>query len=143
MRKVFFSFHYGRDKWRVGVVRNSNVAGKAFENPYYDRAGWEAVKKKGDSAIKAWIDSQIKGTSVTAVLVGQETSTRKWVKYEIDETIRLGHGLIAIDISHIKNEKKEVDTTGPNPVPKYYSYYQWNNHNGRENLGDWIEKAAV
>lgn len=142
MRKVFFSFHFARDAWRVSQVRNSNRIGAGFENPYFDRAGWESVKQKGDNVIKEWIDSQIKGTSVTVVLIGHETSTRKWVKYEIARTLELGHGLIGIDISKIKNQKGETDLTGLNPLPAGYTRYQWNNDNGRENLGTWIEAAA-
>lgn len=142
MRKVFFSFHFARDSWRVSQVRNSNVIGTGFENPYYDRAGWEEVKQKGDAVIKNWIDGQIKGTSVTVVLIGKETATRKWVKYEIARTLELGHGLIGIDISKIKDQSGAIDNTGVNPLPPGYTRYAWNNDNGRENLGTWIEKAA-
>ena len=143
MRKVFFSFHFARDSWRVSQVRNSNLIGAGFENPYYDRAGWEEVKQKGDAMIKNWIDSQIKGTSVTVVLIGKETSTRKWVKYEIARTLELGHGLIGIDISKIKNQSGATDETGVNPLPLGYTRYAWNNDNGRMNLGTWIENAAM
>lgn len=30
-RRTFFSFHHGRDSWRVGQVRNSWVVGKDRE----------------------------------------------------------------------------------------------------------------
>ncbi|TDN42287.1 TIR-like protein DUF1863 [Curtobacterium flaccumfaciens] len=142
MRKVFFSFHFERDAWRVGQVRNSNVVGEGFVNPYYDRAAWETIKKGSDAAIKKWIDGQIKGTSVTAVLIGSETASRKWVQYEIEETIRQGHGLIGIDISKIKDKDLQTDPTGVNPLPVGTPYYAWNRDNGRENLGTWIEEAA-
>lgn len=142
MRKVFFSFHFERDAWRVGQVRNSNVVGTGFINPFYDRAAWETVKKSGDAAIKRWIDEQIRGTSVTAVLVGGQTASRKWVKYEIEETLRQGHGIIGIDISKIRNEARETDATGANPLPAGTPYYAWNNDDGRTNLGSWIESAA-
>lgn len=142
MRKVFFSFHYKRDAWRVGQVRNSNMIGTGFQNPFYDRAAWEEVKQQGDRVIKNWIDSQIKGTSVTAVLIGAQTASRKWVKYEIEETLRQGHGLIGIDISKIKDQNGQTDTTGTNPLPVGTPYYAWNNDNGRANLGTWIENAA-
>jgi len=49
----------------------------------WDAAAWEEVKKKGDEAIKRWIDKQLEGTSVTAVLIEAETSKRKYVLYEI------------------------------------------------------------
>jgi hypothetical protein len=141
-RKVFFSFHFDRDAWRVAQVRNSNVVSGYEQNPFYDKAGWEAIKKGGDAAIRRWIDDQLKGTSVTVVLIGEETSRRRWVKYEIEQTVASAKGLLGIDISKIKNSDGKTDETGANPLPSGYPYYRWNKDNGRENLGKWIEEAA-
>ena len=38
---------------------------------------------------------------VTVILVGANTYRRKWVKYEIDQNIARGNGLLTIDISKI------------------------------------------
>jgi len=141
-RKVFFSFHYSRDSWRVSQVRNCNVITSYDKSPFYDKADWEAIKKDGDQAIKNWIEKQLAGTSVTVVLIGKETASRRWVKYEIQRSIELGKGLIGVDIYKIKNQHGEMDPPGLNPLPTGYKRYQWNNDNGRENLGKWIEKAA-
>mgnify|MGYP000958411919 FL=1 len=141
-RRVFFSFHYDRDSWRVSQVRNSNVVSGYDKSPFYDKAGWESIKRQGDQAIKNWIDNQLKGTSVTVVLIGKETASRTWVKYEIQKSIELGKGLIGIDISKISNQRGETDETGSNPLPAGYKKYLWNSDNGRENLGKWIEQAA-
>jgi hypothetical protein len=141
-RKVFFSFHFQRDCRRVNVVRNAEVIG-GLEKSVLDRAEWEKVKRNGDDAVRRWIDSQLKGTSVTAVLVGRETGNRKWVKYEVQKSIELGKGLIAIDISKIKDTDGSTANRGPNPVPSRYPLYLWNNGHGQKNLGRWIEKAAI
>lgn len=141
-RKVFFSFHYDRDSWRVAQVRNSNVVSSYAKNPFFDKADWESIKRQGDDAIKAWIDDQLKGTSVTVVLLGKETGNRKWVKYEIQQSVALGKGLIGIDISKIKDSQGQTDETGPNPLPKGTPYYGWNKAEGAKNLGAWIEAAA-
>jgi hypothetical protein len=77
------------------------------------------------------------------VLIGKETSTRRWVKYEIKRSIQLRKGLIGIDISKIKDREGDTDPTGDNPLPTGYRKYLWNNENGRENLGKWIEAAAI
>jgi hypothetical protein len=45
-RKVFFSFHYSRDVWRVAKVRNSNVISNYEKNPFYDKAEWEQIKRQ-------------------------------------------------------------------------------------------------
>lgn len=141
-RKVFFSFHYSRDAWRVGQVRNCNVISQLEKSPFYDKAEWESIKRQGDQAVRNWIDAQLKGTSVTVVLVGKETASRKWVKYEIEKSVELGKGLIGIDISKIKDRYGETDDTGTNPLPAGYPLYLWNKNNGAENLGKWIDKAA-
>ena len=137
-RRVFFSFKY-EDVSRAMVVRNSWVTKDAAG--YIDAADFEELKKKGDTAIKNWIDNQLKGTSVTVVLVGKETCDSRWVKYEIEKSIEIGNGLIGIDVSKIKDlQGNTSERCGQ--IPKGYSFYLWNSEEGYKNLGDWIEKAA-
>ena len=90
-RKVFFSFKY-EDVSRAMVVRNSWVTKDKESAGFIDKAEFEEVKKKGDQAIKNWIDSQLKGTSVTVVLVGEKTCDSKWVKYEIEKSVSKSYG---------------------------------------------------
>ncbi|WP_350355642.1 TIR domain-containing protein [Serratia symbiotica] len=45
------------------------------------------------------------GTSVTVVLIGATTNQSKWVKYEIDQSIEHGNGILTIDISKIADLK--------------------------------------
>jgi hypothetical protein len=141
-RQVFFSFHYDRDHWRVSIVRNSQVVSGYSQNPFYDKAEWEKIKRKGDNAIRSWIDTQMQGSSVTVVLLGKETGSRRWVKYEIKRSQELGKGLIGVDISHIRNQHGETDERGPNPLPTSTPVYLWNKESGGKNLGRWIEAAA-
>jgi hypothetical protein len=140
-RRVFFSFKYKNDVSRAMVVRNSWVTQGKESAGFIDSADFEALKKKGDTAIKNWIDKQLEGTSVTVVLVGEKTCSSRWVKYEIQKSIDEGKGLLGIDISKIKDlQKKTTERCGK--IPKGYHFYLWNNDKGHENLGDWIEKAA-
>lgn len=141
-RKVFFSFHFARDSWRVGKVRNCTAIGNFEKTPFYDKADWENIKRQGDQAIKNWIDRQLTGTSVTVVLIGAETYKRRWVKYEIAKSIEMGKGLLGINISGIKDRNGDTDTMGSNPLPIGYPLYKWNHNNGAENLGNWIDEAA-
>jgi hypothetical protein len=142
-RKVFFSFHFERDAWRVGIVRNSAVISSLDKPPYYDKADWEALKRQGDQAVQRWIDNQLAGTSVTVVLIGAETYKRRWVKYEIAKSLALGKGLFGVNISGIKDRHGNTDIMGQNPLPNGYPVYKWNHNNGAENLGRWIEAAAL
>ncbi len=142
-RKIFFSFHYERDSWRVSQVRNSAVIAKYEKTPFYDKAKWEQIKREGDQAIKNWIDAQLIGTSVTVVLIGKETAARKWVKYEIEKSISEGKGLIGVHITGLKDQYgKTEDSLGANPLPSGYPVYKWNHDKGAERLADWVEKAA-
>lgn len=142
-RRVFFSFHYERDVWRASVVRNSWVTKPDRESAgFFDAGMWEEAKKKGDAAIKKLIDDALVGTTVTAVLIGAQTSTRTYVKYEIDRSIARGNGLLGIRIHNIKDKEGKTDTWGANPLPSGYAVYDWVNDNGYENLGAWVEAAA-
>lgn len=139
-RHVFFSFKY-KDVTRAMVVRNSWVAQGKEAAGFIDAAAFEEVKKRGDKAIQDWIDSQLEGTSVTVVLVGAETCSSRWVKYEIEASIARGKGLLGIDVSKIKDfEGNTSERCGK--IPKGYEFYLWNNDDGYKNMGDWIEKAA-
>lgn len=48
-RKVFYSFHYIPDCWRVSQIRN---IGAIEDNKPASDNDWEEVKKGGDSGIK-------------------------------------------------------------------------------------------
>lgn len=139
-RRVFFSFEYS-DVSRAMVVRNSWVTQGREAAGFVDAADFEAIKKKGDAAVKTWIDGQLRGTSVTAVLVGANTCGSRFVKYEIEKSKQIGNGLLGIDISKIKDlQGRTTERCGQIPVG--YPFYLWNKHDGYKNMGAWIESAA-
>lgn len=140
-RKVFFSFKY-EDVHRAMNVRNSNVLTGVMKSGFIDKADFEKVEREGDRAIKTWIDKQLNGTSVTVVLVGANTDKSKWVKYEIEQSIARGNGILTIDISKIRDLNEQTTTCCALRV-KGYPHYQWNNNKGRENLGQWVDDAAT
>jgi hypothetical protein len=139
-RRVFFSFKYG-DVSRAMVVRNSWVTLGREAAGFIDAANFEALKRKGDPAIQNWIDGQLRGTSVTVILVGAQTCTSRWVKYEIAKSKVIGNGLLGIDISKIKDLKGQTSERCGR-IPEGYDFYLWNNQDGYHNMGGWIEKAA-
>lgn len=151
-RKLFFSFHFGRDAWRAGQVRNSDLIPNEDEHGFIDAADWEEVKRKGEVSIKAWIDGQLEGTTVTVVLIGAETHTRKWVNYEIRESWKRGNAIIGLRIHQVKNPDQSTDTAGINPLDRTLftdgtalssvcPTYDWVSNDGRNNLGTWAEEA--
>jgi hypothetical protein len=156
-RKVFFSFHYERDAQRAAVVRNHATTKEHDEAAgYVDKAAWESIERQGDAAIKKWIAEQLKGTSVTVVLIGPETSSRKWVKYELQESYAKGNGLLGVTLHNIKDFSGKTDTAGAAQFGSlgnksgndiYFSSvaktYDWVLNDGYNNFGNWIEEAAA
>jgi len=139
-RKVFFSFKYD-DVHRAMNVRNSNVIGGVVKSGFIDKADFEKVERQGDKAIKAWIDDQLIGTTVTVVLIGANTNKSKWVRYEIEQSIARGNGLLTVDVSKIADMHGNT-TDCCSLRANGYKHYLWNNESGRENLGAWVEAAA-
>lgn len=130
-----------------------------------DAAAWEQVRRKGDSAVKAWIDKELNGTGVTVVLIGHETANRPFVRYEIEESYRRKNGLLAIHIHDIKNNDKKTSRKGRNPLDDFtamvdhpilgffghkigkgyselFQTFDWVQDDGRRNMATWIEEAA-
>lgn len=141
-RRTFFSFHYGRDVWRASIVRNSPAVDAQAPAGWQDASLWEEAKKKGDDAIRRLINQGLDGTTVTAVLIGAETASRRWVKYEIQRSIDRGNGILGVRIHMLKDKDGNTDRAGE--VPKLvsdngYPVYSWN----RDEFGKWVERAAV
>ena len=156
-RRVFFSFHYDRDIRRVVQVRNSWVVRAQGETqPFLDKADWESIKRAGKQAIEKWIEDQLDGTSVTAVLIGADTYNREWVRHEIKRSYELGKAMLGIYIHNIKDPQTGTDAKGQNPFDYWsvtragqktlfsqlYKTYDWVGNNGYDNFASWIEAAA-
>ncbi len=148
-RKTFFSFHYERDAWRAANVRNSGVLSSDEEYGFIDAADWEKIEREGDAAIKRWIQDQLKNTTVTVVLIGAETASREWVRYEIRESWKRGNAIVGVRINGIKDQDSKTDNLGVNPldVVKFEDgaalsavckTYDWVADKGREHLGEWL-----
>ena len=116
MRKVFFSFHYNNDAWRVQQIRNMGVIEGNIPVSSND---WEEVKRKGDDNIKCWINDAMYYRSCVVVLAGRYTADRKWINYEIEHAWKEGKGIVVVYIHGLKNSFGEQDYQGENPL-KYF-----------------------
>lgn len=128
-RQVFFSFEFGKDVWRAGQVRNM---GKVDESSTFSDNDWEKVKRKSDKDIKTWIDNQMAMRSCIVVLIGETTSTRKWVKYEIEKAYELNKGIVGIYIHKLEDKYGKQTSKGANP---FYSVLT----NGGERLSKYVK----
>lgn len=116
-KRVYFAFHY-QDviDFRANVVRKHNALTSADRAGYFDASIWEESKKKGDLALKRMINSELKNTSVTAVLIGSQTYKRTWVQYEIFKSIEVGNYVLGIHINSIKGKDEKTKSQGANPL---------------------------
>lgn len=141
-RRVFFSFHYEQDVWRATNVRNSTKVDAAAAAGWSDASLWEEAKRKGRREIERLIDAGLRGTSVTAVLIGAETAGRPWVTYEIEKSIEKGNGLLGVRIHQVKDQAGQRGQRGATPAALTdggFHVYDWD----RNNFGRWVEWAAV
>ena len=139
-RRVFFSFHYQRDIFRVNQIRNiPQVTGCAAAG-FYDSSIWEEAKKKSDVAVQKLIDGGLNNTSVTVVCIGEKTAGRKFINYEIQKSIDRGNGIVGVRIHHLEGIDKISDYEGATPAKLTgYNVYRYVDH---DKLAGWIEKAA-
>ena len=132
MRRVFFSFDWD-DVWRVNQVRNNWVTKGNSKAGFADAAEIEEVKKRTDKEIRKWIDEQMKGTSVTCILIGSKTDESKWVKYEIEKSIERKKGLLGVLIHNLKDAAGKSDKKGANPLGEY----------NENDFGETVQKALL
>lgn len=117
-RRVFFSFHYQNDIWRVNQVRNSwrfqHEATREAEG-FFDASLWESSQRRNPDSLKDLIRIGMENTSVTAVLVGSNTFERRWVRYEIAQSIVKGNGLVGIQVHLLRDQFSNASALGPSP----------------------------
>ena len=140
-RRVFFSFDYTYI-WKVNQIRNlPNVVGTAAAG-FQDASLWEEAKKKGDKEIKKMIDKALENTSVTVVFVTYGTTQRKYINYEIDQSLERGNGLVAVQIHHLKDKNGETGSPGAIPTQIEANGFKAYKYTNSEALAKWIEEAA-
>ena len=114
---------------------------------FMDSAEFEKIEKQGEIAILRWIDQQMKGASVTVVLIGSETVNRRYVQYEIDQSWKNGMGLLGIHINALKDQfgKTKKNWGEENYLLRFSNVKTYKPRSFQEiraNIGNWIERAA-
>jgi hypothetical protein len=157
-RKVFYSFHYQDDITRVMTVRNQWVTkGTQTASGVIDKAEFEKIQKIGDDAVKRWIRDQLTGTSATIVLLGANTLSRPFVKYEIVQSIINKNAIIGVRIHSIKDMRTQLASVSENAHVSVGTYrdgsqiyfdsiahgiYDYVSQDGYNNLEKWVEDAV-
>lgn len=117
-KRVFFSFHYQDvSDFRANVVRNHWMTKADREEAgYFDASVWESARRQGETALKRLINAGLEGTSNTCVLVGSDTFSRPWVRYELLKSFRRDNHLFAVHINSVKSKDGTTKALGPNPL---------------------------
>ena len=134
-RRVFFSFHY-EDVWRVNQVRNANVVVGAQDAGFYDHS--EYLERGGASPdyIRRTIREKMADTTVTVILIGENTAERPWVREEIRMSVERRNGLLGIFIHRLRTPQDprpllyELYPTMRPPIPAvppevFFPTYEW------------------
>jgi hypothetical protein len=154
-RQIFYSFHFDNDMFRVQQIRNIGVL---VENKPVSENDWTTIKRGGDISIKKWVDDNLEYKSCLVVLIGSDTSNRKWVKYEIEKAWNYGKAVLGIYIHNLKCPRNGTCSQGANPfdqftfkdnrklssIVKCYNPKSIDTYNDiKNNLEDWIEEAIA
>jgi hypothetical protein len=159
-KRAFYTFHYRPDHWRASQVRN--IGSLEGNSPTTDNE-WESITRGGDDAIQNWIDEQMSGKSCVIVLIGTETSGRKWITYEIIKGWNEKKGVFGIHVHNLKDARQLQSVKGGNPFshvsiggsngpllstivdvydPPYFDSSQAYNYI-RQNLTSWVDAAIA
>lgn len=155
-RRAFFSFHYELDVQRASIVRKSRLT-HGEQLSFIDASLWEEAKRKNSDALRRLINSALENTSVTVVLIGSNTNQRQWVKFELQQSVARGNGIVGVRVNRLKNFSGQTTGNGINPLDqvnvkfatgnvivasRFYKTYDYVLNDGYNNLGTWIEEAA-
>lgn len=93
---MFISFqHEDRDQARGFALLQWN---RYIDFEFRGRHLLSPVNSSNDSYIRSKIRDMMSGTSVTVVLIGQNTKGSDWVKWEVEESKSRGNGVIGIKL---------------------------------------------
>lgn len=118
-RKVYFSFHFD-DIMRVNNVRNAwkiDHPDAPAMRSFYDSSLWESRQLDSPDSIKNLVRDGVEHTSAVCVLVGSNTWSRRWVRYEIARAVIDGRGLLAVHLNSLRHHVRlQPDPWGINPL---------------------------
>lgn len=153
-RKVFLSYDYERDRYRIGKVRDCLLKDPDVEiRGIWDENSWDLARMRGEEAVHQRIRKELEETSVTIVLIGYDTSGKGYINYTISESCNHGNALLGIFIDKLEDIFGCVDLKGPSPLHEFrisdsetladiFPTYDWVRDKGDEKISVWIKETA-
>jgi len=111
-RPVFLSFYYEEDVFRLHQIKNM---GAIERQPILSANDFEEIRLKGPTAVKKWIDDNMRYKRCLIVLIGRNTSSRPWVQYEIKKAWDDKKSMFGIYIHNLECPKSGYCAKGANP----------------------------
>lgn len=133
MSSIFLSYEFRHDAWKAQAIRSVWLASGGTVT-------LEAEEAHSEWEIKQWIDQTLRQAEVTVVLVGPNTSSSRWVKYEVQLSKSLGKGLLGIDVVGMSGEVAG-EPRPPLPMLAGYPMYDWVKDDGERKLVSWVLRA--
>ena len=152
VQRVYLSYHVPEDYWRAKQVRKAWTTEDGHETAgYVDPERWRELKRAGTDRIRSWVDEEIDGCDVTAVLIGERTDGYELVNHEIKKTVAEGMGLVGVRVHNIEDADGNTEPRGPDPLGRYnidgtplneiFNTYDWKFENGPLHFDSWVEEA--
>lgn len=140
-RKVFFSFDY-KNVYKANQIKDLPGILASAAAGFESSALWDDQKVRGDLEVEAMIQSALDGTTVSVILISQGATARKYINYEIYQSLARGNGLVAVQIHALPDENGKLDNPGDIPSQIADNGFKAYKYTNQEDLVAWIEEAA-
>jgi len=140
-RRVFFSFDY-KNVYKANKIKDLPGIEATAAAGFKDADLWDEQKVKGDLEVKQMVDNALADTTVTVVLISSGATKRKYINYEIYQSLARGNGLVAVQIHAIPDERGKVDAPGDIPSQIADNRFKAYRYTNQADLLAWIEEAA-
>lgn len=110
-KKIFISYYYDKDKTLKRLL-SAWSKNDRFDIEFDDTSADISLKTTTDDELGRELTNRISKSDMVLVLIGNKTHSRKWVKYEINEAIRLKKPIVAVKQSRDHISPKELKGVG-------------------------------
>ena len=112
LKRIYFS--QDLEDLRADEVRKLCMATPGVEGTGFFEAMSESTMA-GPSTIRRQLTSALDNTQVTCVLIGTQTASRRWVRYEIIESLQRRNVLFGVHINGVPDKSQQTKPKGPDP----------------------------
>ena len=140
-RRVFFSFDY-KNVYKANQIKDLPGIIATAAAGFKDSILWDEQKVKGDLDVKKMIDTALVDTTVTVVLISHGATNRKYINFEIYQSLARGNGLVAVQIHALPDAEGKTDAPGDIPSQIADNGFKAYKYTMPADLAAWIEEAA-